>query len=183
MARPGYSLGLALLLVLLLALPAAAGWDPREQAELERQARETIRRSKQADPTLDVFFRQAEGWAVYPTVGKGGFWVGIAYGKGVLYQNGRVVGFTELKQLTVGLQFGGQAYSEIIFLKDAEAVTRFKSEKIEFDAQVSAVVVNTGTAASVDYHDGVAVFTYPKGGLMAEASVGGQKFSYRAKDD
>jgi len=174
-------LGVALLF--LLQLSAQAGWDPREEAELQSESQITVQAFLDKDPTLQAFFDKAVGWAVFPTVGKGGFWVGGAYGKGVVYEGGQVIGFSELKQLTVGLQFGGQAYREIIFFKDKRALERFESGKLEFDAQVSAVLVDKGAAANVDYHGGVAVFTLPKGGLMAEASVGGQAFSFRKKGE
>jgi len=165
----------------LLSLGAHAGWDPNEEKNIIGEANLAIERFKAKDPSLASFFDQAEGWAVYPTVGKAGFWVGGAYGKGVVYQKGQVIGFSELKQVSVGLQFGGQAYSEIVFFRDADALQRLKAEKMEFDAQVSAVVADKGAAANADYHKGVAVFTLAKGGLMAEASVGGQQLSFTPK--
>jgi len=171
-----------LLSLLLLATGSVqAGWDPSEQSELRQKSSETLRDFRKRDPSLKRFFNNAAGWAVFPTVGKGGFWIGGAYGKGVLYEGDKVAGYSELKQISVGFQFGGQAYSEIIFFKNKAAVDRFKAEKIEFDAQASAVVADQGAAANADYHGGVAVFTMVKGGLMAEASVGGQTFTFTTK--
>jgi lipid-binding SYLF domain-containing protein len=169
-----------LLLSVLLSIvsSAPAGWDPAEHQELIQEASVTIQQFKRKDPSLKRFFNNAVGWAVYPTVGKAGFWVGGAYGKGVVYQRGQVIGFSELRQVSIGLQFGGQAYSEIIFFRDQAALDRLKREKLEFDAQASAVVADKGAALNADYHSGVAVFTLPKGGLMAEASVGGQQFTF-----
>ncbi len=172
------TLGLAFLLALGTS---QAGWDPSKQAELQREAAETIRDFKKQDPTMSRFFNSAAGWAVFPTVGKAGFWVGGAYGEGVVYQGGKVIGFSELKQVSVGFQFGGQAYSEIIFFKDKSAIQRFKEEKLEFDAQASAVIADKGAALNADYSGGVAIFTMVKGGLMAEASVGGQHFTFTPK--
>lgn len=168
------------LIVLALVIPTLghAGWDPADNPRLQREAPKTIAAFRATDPSLNRFFESAVGWAVFPTVGKGGFVLGGAYGKGVVYSSGSVVGFTELKQISVGLQVGGQTYSELIFFRDQAALERFKSEKLEFDAQVSAIAIDKGAAASADYHAGVAVFTKPKSGLMAEASVGGQSFSY-----
>lgn len=170
----------ALLLTLTCGL-ANAGWDPAKQTKLQREAAETIRAFQQKDPSLSRFFQSAAGWAVFPTVGKAGFWVGGAYGEGVVYEGGKAIGFSELKQLSVGFQFGGQAYSEIIFFKNKAAIDRFKAEKLEFDAQASAVIADKGAAMNADYTGGVAVFTMVKGGLMAEASVGGQHFTFTPK--
>ncbi len=164
--------------MLSLASAAPAGWDPAERQELTQEASITIQRFKRKDPSIKRFFNNAVGWAVYPTVGKAGFWIGGAYGKGVVYRRGQVIGFSELRQVSIGFQFGGQAYSEIIFFRDQAALDRFKREKLEFDAQASAVVADKGAALNADYHGGVAVFTLAKGGLMAEASVGGQQFTF-----
>ncbi len=169
---------LSMLALLLCSVTANAGWDPADNARLLREAPKTVATFRAADPSLRRFFDSAAGWAVFPTVGKGGFVLGGAYGKGVVYSGGAAVGFTELKQVSVGLQVGGQTYSELIFFRDQAALERFKTEKLEFDAQVSAIAADKGAAASADYHSGVAVFTKPKSGLMAEASIGGQSFSF-----
>lgn len=171
----------ALLLPLLSLSQAQAGWDPREQKDIESKARQTLQDFRAKDPSLKSFFSKAAGWAVFPTVGKGGIGIGGAYGEGVLYQGGKVVGYADVKQLTIGFQLGGQAYSELIFFKTRKAVERFKQEKLEFDAQVSAVAATKGAAANVDYSKDVAVFTLVKGGLMYEATVGGQHFGFTPK--
>lgn len=165
-------------LTLLLTAHAQAGWNPSGGAEIEKKASETLREFRRQDPSLEAFFKKAAGWAVFPTVGKGGFGIGGAYGEGVLYEGGKVVGYADVKQVTIGFQFGGQAYSELIFFKNKRAVERFKQEKLEFDAQVSAVAATKGAAANVDYSNDVAVFTLVKGGLMYEATVGGQHFGF-----
>lgn len=169
-------------LILATSLMAAssiglAGWDP----EKEQKAAEAIAEFKQADPDLKVFFDKAYGYAVFPTVGKGAMGIGGAHGKGVVYEKGKVVGSTSLTQLTIGFQLGGQAYREIIFFENAAALQDFKEGNFELGAQVSAVAVTAGASADADYAGGVAVFTMAKGGLMYEASVGGQKFSYTPK--
>ncbi|MBF0189104.1 MAG: hypothetical protein HQL50_14370, partial [Magnetococcales bacterium] len=115
---------------------------------------------------------------IFPTVAKGGLWIGGAYGSGRVYRSNQLIGTSSLTQLTVGLQAGGQAYSEIIFFKDRTNLEDFTRGNFEFDGQISAVVVTAGAAANADYNDGVAIFTLPKGGLMLEVSVGGQKFSF-----
>ena len=150
----------------------------------------------------DVFFEESYGYAVFPTIGKGGIGIGGARGKGQVYKGGVHVGDTTMTQLTVGLQLGGQAYSQIIFFEDQRAYEEFTSEGFEFGAQATAVAITAGASASAgttgtgagasatggqtgkaggDYYKGMAVFTFAKGGLMYEASIGGQKFSYRPK--
>jgi len=174
--------------LLLCALPVAslqAGWNPfadnqaQDQAGENLETREAIARFRNLDPSMKVFFEKAYGYAVFPTVGKGGMGIGGAYGKGEVYARGRLLGYSKLTQVTIGFQLGGQAYSEIIFFKDKRALDDFTSGNFEFSAQASAVAATAGAAANADYSDGVAVFTATKGGLMYEATVGGQKFSFR----
>ena len=146
------------------------------------------------------FFDDSHGYAVFPTIGKGGIGIGGAHGKGQVYAKDAHVGDTTMTQLTIGFQLGGQAYSQIIFFEDERAFTEFTSGNFEFGAQATAVAITagafaqattTGTAAGAsggrndartigNYHKGMAIFTVAKGGLMYEASVGGQKFSYKA---
>jgi lipid-binding SYLF domain-containing protein len=114
-------------------------------------------------------------------VGKGAVGVGGAYGKGVLYQGGRAIGYCDLSQASIGFQLGGQAYSEIIFFEDELSLQNFKSGTLEFAAQASAVAAASDASANADYDHGVAVFTLAGKGLMYEASIGGQKFTYQAK--
>jgi lipid-binding SYLF domain-containing protein len=148
----------------------------------------------------NAFFGKSYGYAVFPTIGKAGIGVGGAHGSGRVYAKGKHVGDTTMNQLTVGLQLGGQAYSQIIFFEDKRAFDEFTSGNFEFGAAASAVAITaaasasggtTGGSASAsggkkdaktagDYHKGMAVFTIAKGGLMYEASIGGQKFKYTA---
>ena len=106
--------------------------------------------------------------------------VGAARGKGYVYQGGRLIGRSTLTQVTIGLQLGGQAYSEVVFFKDAGALDNFKSGRLKLDAQASAVALTARASADLAYRNGVAIVTMAKGGVMYEASVGGQKFSYKA---
>ncbi|HEY7658314.1 MAG TPA: lipid-binding SYLF domain-containing protein [Burkholderiales bacterium] len=150
------------------------------------------------------FFDKSYGYAVFPTVGKGGYVIGGAYGKGRVYRGGTHVGDTQMSQLTVGFQLGGQAYSQIIFFEDRRAFDEFTSGNFEFGAQASAVAVTAGASvqlgtsgasasasgtqhyakhATPGYHKGMAVFTLAKGGLMYEASIGGQRFDYARKGE
>tara|TARA_R110002020_G_scaffold91560_2_gene222402 strand:- start:165883 stop:166413 length:531 start_codon:yes stop_codon:yes gene_type:complete len=131
-------------------------------------------------PGLQDFFDDSAGYVLFPNVGKGGFIVGGASGNGVVYENGTAVGMADLKKLNIGLQAGGQAIIEVIFFETATDVARFKEGDFEFSAEASAVALKSGEAVNAKYKDGVAVFALPKAGLMADASVGGQKFTYHA---
>jgi len=168
---------IAMLLMLLLSASAFAGWDAND----EKKAQETVAAFKKSDPDLAAFFSKASGYAVYPSVGKAGFGIGGAYGSGVVYEGGKAIGSSSLSQVSIGFQFGGQVYSEIVFFQDKTAMDKFKKGEIELSAQASAVAVTAGIAAKTDFKDGIAIFTMAKGGLMYEASVAGQVLSYKAK--
>ncbi|WP_031427332.1 hypothetical protein [Flavimarina sp. Hel_I_48] len=130
------------------------------------------------DAGIQKFMDDAIAYVVFPKVGKGGFIVGAASGNGVVYQNGQMVGMADVKKLDVGLQAGGKTFSEIIFFEDAKSFDRFRDDDFEFTGNVSAVMLKSGAAADVNYREGVAVFIVPRGGLMVDISVGGQKFEY-----
>jgi lipid-binding SYLF domain-containing protein len=147
-------------------------------AQTEAEVQTVREKFEEGDPGMQAWFREAYGYAVFPSIGKGGFWIGGAHGKGLVYEQGKLVGRSTLTQVTFGFQLGGQAFSEVIFFKDEQAFEHFTQENFEFGAQVSAVALSAGVSADLAYSGGVAVVTAPKGGLMYEASVGGQKFSY-----
>ena len=146
---------------------------------LEEDAQAAITRFKEKDPSLNQFFDNAYGYAVFPEVGKGGAGIGGAYGKGVVFKGGEKVGYSTISQGSIGFQLGGQVFRELIFFKDEIAFNNFTEGNFEFSAQASAVAATAGASANADYESGVAIFTMQKGGLMYEASIGGQKFSYR----
>lgn len=161
---------------------------------------DTIKTFKQAGQSSE-FFSNSYGYALFPTIGKGGFGIGGAHGSGRVYKQGKYIGDTSMTQVTFGLQAGGQAFSQIIFFQDKRSLTEFTSGNFEFGAQASAVAITAGVHASAtttgssagasggtnnadtvgEYSKGMATFTVAKGGLMYEASVGGQKFTYDAK--
>ena len=155
-----------------VAVPATAQTDDEVAVVVEK--------FKEGDPGMQAWFREAYGYAVFPSVGKGGIGIGGARGKGLVYEQGQLVGKTTLTQVTIGLQLGGQAFSEVIFFKDKTAFDDFTRGNFEMGAQVSAVALTAGASADLAYNGGVAVVTATKGGLMYEASVGGQKFDYEA---
>ena len=161
-----------------------SGWKPYSD--------ENIKDKKAGDNTIEAlnnfknisalkpYFKKAIGYAVFPNIGKGGIGIGGARGSGEVFEKGNVIGKTTLTQISIGFQLGGQAFSQIIFFKDKKSLERFTEGNFEFGASASAALISEGANASADYSDGVAVLTYLKGGLMYEASIGGQKFSYEA---
>lgn len=138
----------------------------------------SLKQMRAADPSLDRFLNRAWGYAIFPGVGKGGFIAGGAYGRGVVYERGQVLGFSDLTQATVGLQAGGQSFSELIVFETRTDLNRFTAGKLAIAANLSAVALKSGAAETARYNDGVAVFVQPIGGLMFEASVGGQQFTF-----
>jgi lipid-binding SYLF domain-containing protein len=173
----------AILLTILagmLAAPAYA-FEPNVNDEMELDVAKAILAIKRADPGIEAFFENAAGYAVFPSVGKGGLVVGGAYGKGLVIVDDRVDGYTSMTQGTIGLQIGGQKYAQFIFFKDTTAIDHFRRGNFEFGAQASAVAITAGASADANYDTGVAIFTHAAGGLMLEGTVGGQRFTYRAK--
>ncbi|UCD23759.1 MAG: hypothetical protein JSW51_12090 [Gemmatimonadota bacterium] len=147
-------------------------------AQSDEDVQEVIQKFEEGDPGMQAWFKEAYGYAVFPSVGKGGIGIGGAHGKGLVYEQRTLVGKSTLTAVTVGFQLGGQAFSEVIFFKDKTAFDDFTRGNFEFGGQVSAVALTAGASADLAYNGGVAVVTATKGGLMYEASVGGQKFSY-----
>lgn len=130
------------------------------------------------DALMKGLFDKAYGYVIFPNVGKGGLGIGGAAGNGAVYEQNKIVGMAKLSQVTIGFQAGGQAYREVIFFESKMHLDRFKDSRFEFSAQVSAVAVTEGVSKDIEYADGIMVFTMQKGGLMYEASVGGQKFKF-----
>ncbi len=158
---------------------------------------DTVKLFKASDESSS-YFSSSYGYAVFPTIGKGGLGIGAAHGTGHVYERGKLIGEVTMNQLSIGFQAGGKAYSEIIFFQDKESLDRFTSGNFEFSGDVGAIVITASASASVGttgenasasmqkkdaetqggYHQGMAVFTIAKGGLMYNATVAGQKFSY-----
>jgi len=168
-------------LIFVQGLSARAAWDPTQEQREKAAVEETIAKFKEADSSMKVFFDKAYGYVVFPGIGKGGFIIGGGHGDGWVYEQGAHVGRATVTQITVGAQIGGQSYREIIFFKDKETLDTFKKGNLELSAQVSAIIVRQGASKDASYDHGVAVFTMPRKGAMAEASVGGQKFKYTPK--
>lgn len=162
----------------LLAVAALFLAAHHARAQSDQDVQKVIAEFEKSDSGIRTWFRQAHGYAVFPSVGKGGIGVGGARGKGLVYERGALIGKTTLTAVTIGFQLGGQAFREVIFFKDKTALDDFIRGNFEFGAGVSAVALKAGASANLAYNKGVAVMTATKGGLMYEASVGGQKFTF-----
>jgi lipid-binding SYLF domain-containing protein len=169
-------------LLSVLTFTNAHAWDPGAAQAMQEEADVATAEMLENDASMQRFFDSAVGWVIIPSVGKAGFGIGGARGKGVLYEGGSVTANVTLTQLSIGWQAGAQAYSEFIFFENEAALTKFKNGNYELGAQASAVAITAGASVDAGYSDGVAIFTRTKGGLMYEASVGGQKFSVDLKE-
>lgn len=171
----------------LVALAATGCAAPRvteaKLATMQTNAAAAIDDFVEEDPGMEEWFDDSYGYAIFPSIGKGGIGVGGAYGTGLVYEQGNLIGTSAVSQATIGFQLGGQSYQEAIFFEDAAALGRFTAGEFEFAAQVSAVALTAGASADASFDNGMAIFTMENGGLMYEASVGGQKFSFRRLDD
>ncbi len=173
---PGW-VAAALLLVMLAGCGATPG-SRYKARQLNAAVEDAIAEFEQTDPGIENLFRTSVGYAVFPSVGAGAAGVGGAYGRGQLYEDGRMVGYCNLTQASIGLQLGGQAYREVIFFNSRDALEWFKSGDFSFSGQASAVALKSGVSADANFRNGVAVYTQAKGGLMYQASIGGQKFRF-----
>jgi lipid-binding SYLF domain-containing protein len=177
MRKPAF---LAAIFILMAFPPTSFAFEPDTSDELQLAVAKAILDVKKDDPSIEKFFSEAAGYAVFPKVGKGGMGIGGAHGKGLVIVNEKAVGRTSLSQVTVGFQLGGQVYAQFIFFKDETALGHFQRGNFELGAQASAVAVTAGASADANYDGGVAVFTNISGGLMYEATVSGQKFKYES---
>jgi lipid-binding SYLF domain-containing protein len=169
--------GVALAMFAVVACNTA----PKTAADKQAQGSEvesTVAKFEASNEAVGTYMKTAQGYAVFPSVGKGGIGVGGAFGRGQVFAGGKMVGYSKLTAASIGFQLGGQKFSEIIFFETEGALTRFKTGEFGFDANASAVAVTAGAAAKADYKNGVAVFVSADGGLMYEASIGGQKFDF-----
>lgn len=166
----------AALAILLLSGCASVPSEDR----IVREAEVALVRFLEKDPDLQRWLDNAYGYAVFPEINKGGLGVGGAFGHGIVYEQGALIGRASVSQATIGAQIGVQAFSQVIFFKDEPALRTFQRGNFEFSAQATAVAAASGVASTTNYEGGVAVFISTRSGLMAEATVGGQKFSYSA---
>ena len=160
-----------------------SGWKPSKNFNNQNKANfktiEALNKFKRVR-RLKPYFKEAVGFAVFPNIAKAGLGFGGARGSGEVFEDGKVIGSTTVTQLSFGFQLGGQAFSQIIFFQNKRDIDRFTDGNFEFGASASAALITEGANASVDYTNGVAVMTFSKGGLMYEASIGGQKFTFKS---
>jgi lipid-binding SYLF domain-containing protein len=154
----------------------------QERQSLVTEADAAVSSMTAKDPSLREFLDRSYGYAVFPNIGKGGLVVGGAYGRGVVYEQGRPIGYADLSQGSIGAQIGGQTYAELIAFQNENALGRVKAGDFDMGGEVSAVALKSGAAKSAEFEGGMAVFVQPKGGLMAAASITGQKISFVPMD-
>ena len=167
---------------------ATSLWADEEKAEKKETKKEEltaeVKEAKEAflkrDTEMKGLFDKSPGYVIFPSVAKGAVGIGAAMGDGQVFEKDKLVGKAKLTQGSIGLQLGGQVYSEVIFFEDQKSLDDFKKSNVELAAQVSAVAAASGASKDAKYVNGVLVFTMAKEGLMFEASVGGQKFKYEA---
>lgn len=174
------------LAALVLSFAAFAGCHTTPTTEggrmiLEEDASAALTRMTTRDPSLKPFLDRAYGYVIFPSIGKGGLGVGGAYGRGVVYQGGQAVGYADVTQATIGLQIGGQAYTQLIAFEDLATFNAFKANTLTFSANASAVAIKAGAGAATQFQNGTAVFTDSESGLMGEATVGGQQLRYQPR--
>ena len=149
------------------------------RATLVSSAEQGLREMRNADTSLDPFLKNAYGYVVFPSVGSAGLVVGGSWGRGVVFEQGKQIGFADMTQANVGLTAGGQRFRQLIVFQDEPSLTRFKQNQLTLDANLSAVALTTGAAGAANYRKGVAVFVQPIGGFMVSLNVGGQQFRFQ----
>lgn len=173
----------ALLIIILMSFSMSisaqvGGWKP----DLVEDSEKTLAGMIEKQPKLQSYKDKAYGYAVFPKITKGAVGIGGAGGKGVVFKNHEPTGESSMSQATIGFQLGGQQYKEVIFFENKESYDRFTNKKVKFGGQASAVALDAGASVDVNWKDGMAIFTQADGGLMFEASVGGQNFKFKPKD-
>ncbi len=159
----------------------SAGLFSNHKRSGEENAQLLMKDMKEKDPGMQKVFDNAAGWAVFPKISKAGIGIGGAAGNGRVYRKNTFIGTTTMSQVSVGFQLGGQVYGEIIFFKDEYTIQKFQEGNFELGANISAVVFDIGAAETANYKDGTMIFIIQKGGLMYEATISGQKFTFKAK--
>lgn len=170
-------MGLAILVSAIMFLPMVV--KSQDEDRIISDSKKAKAEFIKTDKLMESLFDHSYGYVIFPNVGKGAVGVGGAAGQGAVFEKGKAIGTARMIQVTAGFQFGGQAYREVIFFEDKDAMDRFKANNLEFSGQASATAVKEGAATNVKYRNGVMVFSQEKGGLMLEAAIGGQKFTYQ----
>ncbi len=166
-----------LAVAVLTSAPFVSAGDKEES--MDERVKDAIDLFQSRDSSMKELFQKSYGYAVFPDIAKGAIGIGGAHGKGLVFEKGKLIGKASLSQATIGFQLGGQVYAEVIFFEKQSALEDLKANEFTFSAQVSAVAAAEGASANARYRNRVAVFTLAKGGLMYEASIGGQKFKFK----
>jgi lipid-binding SYLF domain-containing protein len=174
-----WAIWMAVVVTGLLSGCATAPTSAGGKATLSSDVTTALAKAKVGDPSLQAFLDKAYGYAVFPSVGKAAVGVGGAYGKGEVFERGTKVGYCDLSQATIGIQLGGQTFTEIIAFEEKAALDNFKNGNLKFTAQATAVALKAGASANAKYTGGVSVLTASEQGLMVEAAIGGQTFSFQ----
>lgn len=167
-----------ILMAVLLATFVSNGQNSKEK-KIISDAKAAKQNMINKDAGMNKFFKNATAYVIFPHIGEGAFIIGGASGNGVLFEHGKAVGMADLKKLDIGAQVGGQSVAEVIFFETEDSLNEFKAGNYALSAEASAIAIESGVADNANYNDGVVVFTYPLKGLMADVSIGGQKFTYK----
>jgi len=169
------------LIMLFIAFTSCGPGKSGNADDLMQDVMEAKTAMSQANENVEELFNSSVGYAVFPNVGKGAYIIGGASGNGVVYENGTMVGYSNLKQVDVGLQIGGKAYREVLFFKTQEALDDFKDGEYELSGNATAVIIEKGKSKTIKFQDGIGVATMPKAGAMVGVSVAGQRFGFTEK--
>jgi lipid-binding SYLF domain-containing protein len=162
----------------IIAGCASVPTSTQEREAFSREAQASREAWLKTDPGMEALVKKSHGFVFFPNVAKAGFLVGAGAGEGVVYEGGRPIGYAEMNQLSAGALVGAQRFSQLVVFENKAAMDRFKAGELSFGANASAVIATTGTAASAEFNDGVAVFVRPIEGIMADASLGGQRILF-----
>ncbi len=174
------ALGIVTGALLAFSACATAPKSKEDRQELSNDAHAALTKMISKDPSLNGLLAQSAGYAVFPEIGKGGFIVGGAYGRGILYERGRATGYVELNQGSLGAQIGAQTFTELIIFKDRWNVEKLNGGDFSMGGNASAVILRSGAGAATNFVDGVAVIVEPRGGAMAALSLSGQKINFKS---
>lgn len=163
---------------ILVAGCATSPVTDNAKQEMRSSVSESLQKFRQSDSSLQAFLDKSYGYAIFPSIGKGGIGIGGANGHGEVYEKGKFIGYTQMSQASIGFQFGGQTFGELLVFQNQAALERFKTGNYELSAQASAVAATAGAAAQSDFRNGIAIFTVTNAGLMYEAAVAGQRFDF-----
>jgi lipid-binding SYLF domain-containing protein len=176
--------GCSLLMSIVFAIGTGCQTAPKTDTakdQLMSDAESAWKQMVTEDPGVESVAKNGAGYIVFPKVGKGAWIVGGSYGRGIVYERGTFIGYADITQATIGLQAGGQSFQELVVFETQTDLDRFKTGKFSLAANLSAVALKTGASKDAKFKDGVIVFTKPVGGLMFEAAVGGQQFTFQPK--